>query len=63
MFVFRKNIFFKAIAPRESVGDDVDFARNEVNVRIVLLNAVEPTNDAIWSGIICENVEMVSMNV
>ncbi len=51
---------FKVINPREHVGNDIVFFRNKVDVRV---NIVEPPTDAVRSGIICGNVEIVSVNV
>ncbi len=34
-----------------------------MNVRALLFNIVEPANEMIRSGVVCSNVEMVSVNV
>ncbi len=63
LFFFGKDRFFKAIKSREHVGNVIVFARDKVNVRVQLLNVVEPLNGAIRSGVISGIVEMVSINV
>ncbi len=56
LFVFGKDRFFKAIKSREHVGNVIVFARDKVNVKIELLNIVEPLNDTIRSAVVSGNV-------
>ena len=59
----RKDRFFKEIKARGCVGNKIVFVRNEVDIRVELLNIVEPSNDAVKIGIICGNIKMVSVDV
>ncbi len=52
LFVFQKNRFLKAIKPRDHVGDDIVFTRNEAYVGVELFDLVELTNDMVGNGII-----------
>ncbi len=57
MFVLKKDKFLKVVKPRECIGNDVVFARDKVNVRVELLNIVEPAYDTIRCGGVNGNVE------
>ncbi len=63
LFSFRKDRFFKAVKPRQPVRNDIVFAQDKFNVRFELLIIVEPANDTVRSGVVCDNIEMFSVNV
>ncbi len=48
---------------QDSISAMAFFARDKVDVTVELLNIVEPVNDMIKSGVVCGNVEVVSVNV
>ncbi len=43
---------------QKCVSNGIVFARDEVNIRVVLLNIVKPENDMIRSGDVSGNVEV-----
>ncbi len=53
---FRKDKFFKAIKPQYYVINDIVFARDNFDVRFEFFNIVEPADDTIRSGVVCNNV-------
>ncbi len=63
LFVFQKDIFFKAVKLGERVSNDIVFAREKVDVRVKLFNIVEPLNYAVRSGVVSVNVEVIGMDV
>ncbi len=44
LFVLGENRVFKAIEPREQIGNDIVFTRNKLDIWVELLNIIEPVN-------------------
>ncbi len=63
LFVFGQDRFFKAIKSRECISNDIVFTRNEVYVWVELFDKIEPANEAVRSGVVSCDVEVISVHM
>ncbi len=48
---------------REHVGNGIVFHWNKVDIKVALFNIIKPLNDAVRSGLVSGNVEVVGMDM
>ncbi len=63
LLVLRENRFFDTIKPRECVSEGIVYLWDRVCMSFEPFNVNTPSNDMVRNGVVCGNVEVLSMDV